>query len=466
MTQRCDSVLESIGQTPLVRIRRLAPESATPIYAKVEFVNPGGSAKDRIALSLVEAAEREGHLKPGATIIEAAPGQFGASLAMVAAVKGYKCILVVPDRTPAELVRLFKSYGARVVLTPASAASNSPEGYQGVAARMAQENPNAIRLNHFANPDNPNYHYECTGPEIWRQTEGKITAFVSGIETGGTISGVGRYLKEKNSKIQIVAADPEGSILSDDQPKPWASEGDGQDSMPKTLDTQVIDEWIRVSDAESFSTARNMARQEGLLVGSSSGTAMAAGLRYAQRLTGDDLLIVMCPDTGRNHLSQMYSDEWMLENGFLTANAKRHTVGDLLDARGSVPLIAAHPDDRANDALGLLRKHGVSQLPVIENGQVVGCVRDLTLARLQHARFDPRQVSVREIMANPLPTVDEHVDIDEIYRLLSSGHSGIVATRDNGALSLLSRMDLISYWNQATEEMATTPEPATPTAVS
>lgn len=465
MTQRHDSVLSSIGQTPLVRIDRLAPETTASIYAKVEFVNPGGSAKDRIALALIEGAEREGRLKPGATIVEAASSQFGVALAMVAAAKGYRCILVMPDRTPAEPIRLFKAFGAKVVLTPASAASNSPQGYNGVAARLAEEIPNAFRPNHFANPDNPNYHYQCTGPEIWRQTDGKISAFVSGIETGGTISGVGKYLKEQNPNVQIIAADPEGSILADDHPKPWANPGVTQDAMPKTLDTQVIDEWIRVSDAESFATARNMARQEGLLVGSSCGTAMAAGLRYAQRLTRDDLMVVMCPDSGRDHLSQMYSDEWMLENGFLTPETKSSTVGELLDARGSVPLIATHPDDRASDALSLLRKHGVSQLPVIEDGRVVGCLRDLTLARLQHARYDTGQVSVREIMANPIPTVDEHADIDEVYRLLSSGHCGVVVSRGKGGLGLVSRMDLIHFWDQTTGERVSSPEPVTPTVV-
>lgn len=454
MLKRCETVLEAIGNTPLVRLNRSAKHLAAPVYAKVEFVNPGGSVKDRIAQAMVEAAEKEGLLKPGGTIIEATSGNTGVGLAMVAAVKGYRCIFVMPDKMSAEKIRLLRAYGAEVVITPASADSNSPEGYSGVAARLLTEIPNAFMPNQFANLNNPNYHYRHTGPEIWEQTEGKLTCFVSGIGTGGTISGVGRFLKEKNPNIRIVAADPEGSILSGDKPKPWAVEGIGEDYVPKTFNSQVVDEWVRIGDAESFTIARNLARYEGLLVGGSCGTAVAAALRFAQRLTKNDLVVVLCPDTGRNYLSKMYSDEWMIEKGFMKAAGKPSSVKDLLEKRGRVPVIALKPTDSAEDAIRFLRKHEISQLPVIEDGKVVGCVLELTLARILHSGTDPRQVPIREIMARPMPTVEEHVDLDEVYRVLSSGSTGVVVVRHNEILGIVTRIDLVNFWDEPYHEEA------------
>ena len=377
MKDRCDNVLEAIGETPLVRVHRIADGLTATLYAKIEFVNPGGSVKDRIALAMVDAAEKQGLLQKGGTIVEATSGNTGVGLAMVAAVKGYRCIFVMPDKMSAEKTRLLKAYGAEVVMTPASAESNSPEGYSGVAARLVNEIPNAWQPNQFANLNNPEYHYRVTGPEIWRQTDGQLTAFVAGIGTGGTISGVGRFLKEQDPNIKVVAADPEGSILSGDQPKPWDVEGIGEDYVPKTLNPQVVDEWIRVCDADSFTTARNMARLEGLLVGGSCGTAMAAGLQYAQRLGPDDLVVVLCPDTGRNYLSKMYSDEWMIEKGFMQAGATPRSAGDLLAARGKKAVICVRPDQMAEGAIQMLRRHGISQLPVMEDGKSVGCIREL-----------------------------------------------------------------------------------------
>ncbi len=447
MLKRCDNVLEAIGGTPLVRVHRIAAGLSAAVYAKVEFVNPGGSVKDRIALAMVEAAEREGLLKPGGTIIEATSGNTGVGLAMVAAVKGYRCIFIMPDKMSVEKIRLLKAYGAEVVITPTNAESNSPDGYSGVAARLMNEIPNAWQPNQFTNLNNPEYHYRNTGPEIWEQTEGKITVFVAGVGTGGTVSGVGKFLKEKNPKIRVVAADPEGSILSGDSPKPWAVEGIGEDYVPKTFNSHVVDEWIRVSDTESFMTARAMSQKEGLLMGGSCGTAMAAGLRYAQRCGPKDMIVVLCPDTGRNYLSKLYSEEWMIENGFMKSAGRPHTIGELLARRGNVPLIALGPDDRAEEAIVLLRRHGISQMPVVEDGKVIGGIRELTLARLLHSRTDPRQVPVREIMARPMPTVDEHVDIDEVYRLLSAGHSGVVVTRGGELAGVVTRIDLVNFWD-------------------
>jgi cystathionine beta-synthase len=455
MIKRFENVLEAIGDTPLIRVHRTAGGLSAAVYAKIEFVNPGGSVKDRIALAMVEAAEKEGLLKPGGTIVEATSGNTGVGLAMVAAVKGYRCIFIMPDKMSAEKTRLLKAYGAEVVMTPASADSNSSEGYSGVAARLANEIPYAWQPNQFANLNNPDFHYRVTGPEIWEQTEGKITAFVAGIGTGGTISGVGRYLKEQNPKIQVVAADPEGSILSGDRPKPWAVEGIGEDYVPKTLNPQVVDEWIRVSDVESFTAARDMAKKEGLLVGGSCGTAMAAGLRYAQRLGPDDLVVVLCPDTGRNYLSKLYSDEWMIENGYMKAEVEPQSVGDLLAKRGTVPVISVAPGDKAEVAIRLLRRHDISQLPVVEDGQIVGCIRELTIARLLQGKTDPRQVPVREVMARPMPTVDEHVDLDEVYRLLSSGNSGVGVLRGGKLTAIVTRIDLINFWDEPQQDSAT-----------
>ena len=447
MLKRCDSVLEAIGRTPLVRVHRIAAGLSAAVYAKIEFVNPGGSVKDRIALAMVEAAEREGLLKPGGTIVEATSGNTGVGLAMVAAVKGYRCVFIMPDKMSAEKIRLLKAYGAEVVITPTNAETNSPDGYGGVAARLMNEIPNAWHPNQFTNLNNPEYHYQTTGPEIWEQTDGKITVFVAGVGTGGTVSGVGKFLKEKNPKIRVVAADPEGSILSGDSPKPWAVEGIGEDYVPKTFNSQVVDEWLRDSDTESFTVARAMSQKEGLLVGGSCGTAMAAGLRYAQRCGPKDMIVVLCPDTGRNYLSKLYSDEWMIEKGFMKAVGKPHTIGELLARRGDVSMITLGPDDLAEEAIILLRKHGISQIPVVEDGKVIGGIRELTLARLLHSRTDPRLVPVREIMARPMPTVDDHVVLDEVYRLLSSGHSGVVVSRGGELSGVVTRIDLVNFWD-------------------
>jgi cystathionine beta-synthase len=455
-----ENVLEAIGDTPLVRIRRLDPSLAARIYAKVEFVNPGGSVKDRVAAAMVEAAEAEGLLKPGGTIVEATSGNTGVGLAMVAAVKGYRSVFVMPDKMSTEKIRLLRAYGAEVVMTPASADSNSAEGYSGVATRLANEIPNAWQPDQFTNLNNPDYHYRTTGPEIWKQTDGKITAFVAGIGTGGTISGVGKFLKEKNPKIRIVAADPEGSILSGDKPKPWAVEGIGEDYVPKTFNSQVVDEWIRVSDTDSFMTARRMAQLEGLLVGGSCGTAMSAGLRFAQRLGPNDLVVVMCPDTGRNYLSKLYSDEWLIERGFMKPGGRSYAVAELIASRGQRGMISICPDDKAEQAIKLLRKHEISQLPVVEAGEVVGCIRELTLARLLHSGTDPRQVPIREIMARPMPTVDEQTSLDEVYRLLSAGNSGIVVRRGAELVGVVTRIDLVDFWDAPFHEASRTGEGA------
>src|SRR5579862_2650146 len=288
-----DSILQSIGRTPLIRLRRLAEGIPATVAVKVESLNPGGSVKDRVGLAMITEAEKRGWLRPGGTIIEATAGNTGVGLAMVAAVRGYRSIFVLPDKMSNEKIALLKAYGAEVVITPTSVAPDSPDSYNGVADRLAREIPVAWRPNQFANLANPDIHYHSTGPEIWEQTEGRITAFVAGVGTGGTISGVARYLKERKPDIKIIGADPEGSVLSGGSPHAWKVEGIGEDFVPKTFNSQLVDDWVRVSDRESFQVARSLARQEGMLVGGSSGTAVAAALRYARRLTKDDLVVAL-----------------------------------------------------------------------------------------------------------------------------------------------------------------------------
>src|SRR5437763_4933658 len=300
-----ETILQSVGRTPLVRLRRVSEGLKASVYVKLESQNPGGSVKDRVALAMIAEAERRGWLRPGGTIIEATAGNTGVGLAMIAAVKGYRCIFVLPDKMSSEKVSLLKAYGAEVVITPTNVAPDSPESYNGVADRLAREVPGAWRPNQFTNLANPEIHYRTTGREIWEQTDGRVTVFVAGVGTGGTISGVARYLKEQNPDVKIVGADPEGSVLSGDKPQPWKVEGIGEDFVPKTFNSQLVDDWVRVGDAESFHVARSLARREGILVGGSSGTAVAAALRYARRLGKEHLVGALRSDPGREQLSKV-----------------------------------------------------------------------------------------------------------------------------------------------------------------
>jgi cystathionine beta-synthase len=452
-----DSILDTIGDTPLVRLHRSAEQLAPAIFAKVESFNPGGSTKDRVALRMVENAERDGLLKPGGTIIEATAGNTGVGLALVGAVRGYRCIFVLPDKMSNDKVRLLRAYGAEVVITPTNVPPDSPESYNGVADRLAREIEGAWRAGQFSNLANPRAHYESTGPEIWEQTQGRVNVLVATAGTGGTISGAGRYLKERNPRLRVIGADIEGSILSGGTPGSWKVEGIGEDFVPSTLNAQVIDEWVRVSDAESFLTARKVAREEGILLGGSSGTALAAAFKYALRCTPDDVIAVICPDTGRNYIGKMYDDLWMAQNGFLEVAPEKTTAGDLLSVLGREgKLIYLLPTDSLQRAAEIFHEYGISQLPIVENGRMVGAIQEITIVHAQHSgQFSP-QLQLREIMARPLPQLDAGVLLEEIYRLLLSGISAVTVTRDSQLVGLITRADLMEYYAHIgyTEEKA------------
>jgi cystathionine beta-synthase len=447
-----DNILETIGHTPLVRLHRSAEHLAPTICAKVETFNPGGSVKDRVAVSMILAAEKRGVLKPGGTIIEATAGNTGLGLALVGAVRGYHCIFVLPDKMSEDKVRLLRAYGAEVVITPTNVPPDSPESYNGVADRLTREIKGSWRAGQFTNLENPQAHYEQTGPEIWEQTGGRVTAFVAAAGTGGTISGVGRYLKERNRAVRVIGADIEGSILSGGAPGSWKVEGIGEDFVPSTLNAQVVDEWIRVSDADSFITARRVARQEGILLGGSSGTSLAAAFRYAQRCKPEDLIVVLCPDTGRNYLSKMYDDAWMAHNGYLEVALEETTAGDLLQALGREgKLVSLFPDNSLEQAADTFRELGISQMPVIENGKIIGAVQEITIVHALHGGLDSRSATVRQVMARPMPEVEVSVLLQEIYRLLLAGNQAVVVLKEGRLVGLITRADLMQFYEQTSK---------------
>ncbi len=448
MSHELPNILGAIGKTPLVKLNRMASEIASPIYVKPEFLNPGGSVKDRIGLAMIDAAEREGLLSPNSTIIEATAGNTGVGLALVAAIKGYRCIFVMPDKMSQDKISLLKAFGAEVVITPTSVPPDSPESYNGVADRLAREIPNAYRPNQFENPHNPQAHYLTTGPEIWEGSAGKVEVFVAGMGTGGTISGTAKYLKEQKPGIVVVGADPVGSILSGDSPKSYKVEGIGEDFIPKTFNRQLVDEMIRVSDKESFNTARRLAREEGLLAGGSSGTALAAAFKYARRLSRPKYIVVLLPDTGRNYLNKIFSDTWMQENGFWEGKKAGvvHIKDVLAGKKGLPPLIAVSPRDTVIKAISLTQDHNISQLPVIEDNAVTGSLNEASLMQLLHDGVKVAEQEVSAVMGKPLPALDENTDIAEAYRVLLSGASGIVVTRRDLPVGLITRADLVNHW--------------------
>jgi cystathionine beta-synthase len=449
------NVLETIGSTPLVRLGRSVQHCKPLIFAKVEFFNPGGSVKDRIGLVMIEEAEREGRLKPGGTIVEATSGNTGMGLAIAAAVKGYKCVFTLPDKMSIEKIRLLRAFGAEVIVTPTAVPHESPESYTEVAKRIVRETPNSILANQYYNPRNPEAHYQTTGPEIWEQTGGQIDYFVCGIGTGGTISGVGKYLKEKNPNVKVVGVDPKGSLLREyfytkkmsPDFKTYKVEGIGQDFVPGALHFEFIDDMIEVTDKESFLAARQLTREEGIFVGGSSGTALAGALKLAEKLSEKDVVVVLLPDTGERYLSKIYNDDWMRENRFLIP--EKITLRFVLEAKRGVPqLISIDPVTTVRKALDLLSEHNISQLPVLDKGVSVGSVDESELMGAvlgNPALFD---APVSSLMEPPFPSV--HIDdkINQAITVLSKKHSAVLVTDEGRVSGILTRFDVIEYMSR------------------
>jgi cystathionine beta-synthase len=464
--QYAGTILDLVGDTPLVRLsrvtRELGPADSQPlILAKLEMLNPGGSVKDRIGLPMIEAAERAGVLKPGGTIIEPTSGNTGHGLAIAAALKGYRCIFVMADKQSTEKQALLRAYGAEVVLCPTNVAPESPESYYSVAARLARDIPGAFKPDQYWNDENPKAHEATTGPEIWDQTEGRITHLVVSVGTGGTVTGAGRYLKSRNPKIRIIGADPEGSILSGDTARPYLTEGIGEDFLPGTFDPAIVDRWVRVSDRDAFAAARRLTREEGILAGESCGTALVAALDEARTLIAergasarDAVMVVLLPDGGRSYLSKLYNDEWMRVNGLLATTGAVVRVAELLgDRHGDrLPdLVLARTTQRVGEVIETLQEFGISQLPVSEAAEgdsVVGIVGSITEKGLLDRAFrDPSVVdrTVGEVMDPPLPLVQATASLDEAFAKLSGGAAALVAVRGDRPLGIVTKLDVLEY---------------------
>jgi cystathionine beta-synthase len=454
-------IVSLIGNTPLLRLRSISAGLRSDVVGKMEMLNPGGSVKDRIGYQMIDEAERRGWLRPGGTIVEPTSGNTGVGLALTAAVRGYRCVFVMPDKVSQEKVALLRAYGAEVVTTPTNVARESQDSYYSVADRLTGEIPNAFQPNQYFNPMNPKSHYETTGPEIWRQTEGRVTHFVAGVGTGGTISGVSKYLKEQNPEIHVIGADPEGSIYtSPDNLRPYKVEGIGEDFWPGTFDPSSVDEFVMVTDRESFMVARRVSREEGVLLGGSGGTAVAAALRIAARDDSEDnLIVVLLPDSGRGYLSKLYNDDWLRENGFLPRFERPARVMSLLATRQSdeIPaIVAVRADQTVGEAIDLLRQYRISQMPVVRDGapengsrvpvySVAGSIQERTLLDQVFRRPSVLHEPVSTVMDPPFALIEAGEEVERIFPMLSAG-SPAVLVHDGGELTgIVTRADLLEF---------------------
>jgi cystathionine beta-synthase len=447
------SVLETIGWTPLIRLNRVLDGARTPVYAKAEFFNPGGSVKDRIGLAMIEAAEREGRLRPGGVVVEGTSGNTGIGLAIAAAIKGYRCIFTMPDKMSQEKVRLLKAFGADVVVTPTAVPPDHPDNYIQTAKRIVEETPNAILANQFYNPVNPDSHYATTGPELWAQTEGRITHFVAAAGTGGTITGAGRYLKERNPAIRVISGDPVGSIFAHyhrsgekGESAPYKVEGIGNDKLPTTLAFDLIDEFHTVTDREAFHMARRLTREEGLFVGGSSGLIVTVAVRIARQLDdADALLVCVLPDTGERYLSKVYNDEWLREHRLL--EPERMTAGDMVARKdGSAPpLVSVEPGTNTRAALALITEHDISQLPVCEAERCVGSLSEATL--MARVIEDPALLEqpVATLMDAPFPDVEAWMPMSGIGRMLTRQTPAVLVRSEGRLAGIITRYDVVRY---------------------
>ncbi len=450
-----DDVLQTIGWTPLIRLNRVTQGIATPVYGKAEFFNPGGSVKDRIGLPIIERAEREGKLKPGGTIVEGTSGNTGIGLAIAAALKGYQCIFTMPDKMSQEKVRLLKAFGAEVIVTPTAVPPDHPDNYVMMAKRIASELPNAILANQFYNDANPQAHYETTGPELWEQTAGRITHFVASAGTGGTITGAGRYLKEKNPAIRIVAGDPTGSILAEYwrssgkakiEGTPYKVEGIGQDKLPGTLDMSVIDDYRTVSDRDAFAMARRLTREEGLFVGGSAGLIAHVALQVAREVNDPHALVVtfLC-DTGERYLSKLYNDDWMRENQLLAPDRVR--IADLLGAKPDhgPGVVSVGTGATVRQALRLMNLHDVSQLPVIEGNNCVGSVSEGVVSAKALEDTMLLDATVSDVMDAPFPLVESGQSLDSVVKLLTKSNPAVLVRSQDRISGIVTRSDVLQF---------------------
>ncbi len=450
-------MLDLVGWTPLVRLQRIVPPGAATVVAKLEYLNPGGSTKDRIGIKMIEAAEQEGKLKPGGTIVEPTSGNTGVGLAIAAALKGYRCIFVMPDKMSQEKISLLRAYGAEVVICPYAVEPESPESYYSVSDRLAEEIPGAYKPDQYTNPGNPQAHYETTGPEIWEQTGGEIDALVIAVGTGGTITGCARYLKEQKAGLLVVGADPEGSIYTaGDKMHPYLVEGVGEDFWPKTFDRGVVEQWVTVSDRDSFVTARRMAREEGLLIGGSGGTAVYAAVEIAKQLGEGKTVVTLIPDTGRAYLSKFYDDNYMIDLGFIERKGTMPTVDEVLRFKRieepKLPaLVTIESHQKVGEAIDLMQRYSISQLPVVRNepvetlADVIGSLQERGLLDRVFRNPDSLNEDVASAMDPPLAAVDATESVDQVFADLTGGSAAVVVATAGRPTGMLTRADLLEY---------------------
>jgi cystathionine beta-synthase len=451
------TVLDLIGGTPIVRLQRMTRGLEPTLLAKLDYMNPGGSVKDRIATGMIEAAERDGKLRPGGTIVEPTSGNTGVGLAIAAALLGYSCVFVMPDKVSEEKRALLRAYGAEVVICPTAVAPDSPESYYSVSQRLAEEIPGAFKPDQYSNPANPHAHYETTGPEIWEQTEGRIDVLVLSLGTGGTVSGAARYLKERKPGLHVVGADPEGSIYSQpDDVHPYLVEGIGEDFWPGTFEPELVDEYVTVSDRDSFGTARRLAREEGLLVGGSGGTAVWAMLEVARRYGRETTIVTLIPDSGRGYLSKFYDDNWLIEHGLLERRAPAPTIAEVVafkhaEEPGVPELVLIEAHQKVSEAIQLMQRYGISQIPVVRHedsgslADVIGSIRERSLLERLFVNQDALHEDVTAAMEPPLPAVEADESVDTVFTGFSEGSPAVVVARTGRPVAVLTRADLLDY---------------------